>query len=102
MDEQDDRLHKLAQRFRVRLREDRDHFGVLADEISGGKIDSLPELQRLAHRLAGSAGIFGFSNLSAASQPLDDLLMAGHYDHKLIQKYLDMLIARIDEVLSAA
>ena len=64
----DDRLRELRQRFIDRSRLDRD---LLTTALA---TNDHPEMQRLAHSLAGAGGLFGFPEISDAGQRLEDAL----------------------------
>jgi HPt (histidine-containing phosphotransfer) domain-containing protein len=60
----------IRQRFVERLRED---YGVLSAYASAKRAAD-PELASTVHRLAGTAGMVGFMEISAAAARLDELL----------------------------
>lgn len=93
-------MQELSRRFRKRVEVDRSRLAELAHEVGDG--NALLELRQIAHRLAGNAGLFGFSDIGTAAQPLDDLLTEKCTDNALIQRRLTDLIAQIDKLVEAA
>jgi len=85
-----DTLAALRERFRVRLADDRAQLETLA--AKGMQSD---ELRSLVHSLAGTAGMFGFPDVSAAAGEIDDQLAAGR---AINAANLDRLRASIDAV----
>jgi HPt (histidine-containing phosphotransfer) domain-containing protein len=61
----EERMAALRARFVERTRAEREELGAAL-----GRMD-LPEIRRLAHGLSGSAGIFGFPEISAAAAGLE-------------------------------
>lgn len=67
-----DPLAPLRKRFQARVEGDRVKLEALAAKGMHGD-----ELRQLVHNLAGTAGMFGFSDLSAAASEIDDQLATG-------------------------
>lgn len=67
-----DPLAALRERFRARVADDRAQLETLAAKDMQGD-----ELRNLVHNLAGTAGMFGFLEVSAAAGEIDDQLAAG-------------------------
>ena len=89
MSEFDENYRKLQQRFLDRCRQDLDVIRVERD----------PErLRATVHRLAGAAGTFGFSELSAEAGEVDDVLVEGGTPSP---EALNGLIGRIERMIEA-
>ena len=82
-----DPLAGLRAEFCVRAAEDR---AALAQALARGDQDTL---ERVAHGLAGSAGLFGFSDIGAAALAMDDGFASGR---GLDAAAADRLIAALD------
>jgi HPt (histidine-containing phosphotransfer) domain-containing protein len=94
------RLREVQEKIRARTNDDFGRLVVLADELSGGKTERLPEVQRIAHRIAGSASLFGSADLGTAARQLDDLLVARPVDPVLMQNSLDALLQKLREMFA--
>lgn len=71
MAEIDARLAAIAERFAAQAAETAAEIGSALDRGDG------PELARLAHSLAGRAGMFGFSAIGDAARRVEEALDAG-------------------------
>ena len=82
-------METLKARFVARAAEDRDRLRSCQDTRS-------PELRSLVHRLAGSAGLFGFSTISTLAATVDAQLAQGGDGETLpeLLAALDTLVAR--------
>ena len=67
-----DPLAALRERFRARVADDLAQLETLVAKGMQGD-----ELRNLVHNLAGTAGMFGFPDVSAAAGEIDDQLAAG-------------------------
>jgi len=85
-----DPLAALRERFRARVADDRARLETLAAKGMQGD-----ELRDLVHNLAGTAGMFGFPDVSAAAGEIDDQLAAGLATNATS---LDRLRASLDAV----
>lgn len=83
----DDPLTALRAEFCVRAVEDR---AALAQALAVGDLD---RVERVAHGLAGSAGLFGFTDIGAAALAVDDGFASGR---GLDAAAVDRLIASLD------
>jgi len=83
----DDPLAALRAEFCVRATEDR---AALAQALAVGDLD---RAERVAHGLAGSAGLFGFTDIGAAALAVDDGFASGR---GLDAAAADRLIAALD------
>lgn len=70
----DDPLAALRARFLARCQDD---LAILERVIAAPADLQDPELKFTVHRLSGTAGVFGFSALSALAAPIDDCLHDG-------------------------
>lgn len=61
----EERMIVLRARFVARSRAEREELGTAVSRMD------LPEIRRLAHGLSGSAGIFGFPEISTAAAALE-------------------------------
>lgn len=66
-----DPLKALRQRFLARCAED---LAILQRAAAG---EAHPSLKVVVHRLSGTAGTFGFWEISQAASPIDDVLHEG-------------------------
>jgi HPt (histidine-containing phosphotransfer) domain-containing protein len=79
------RLARLAERFRERALSDADELEAIAGglEASEDKAGDRGIICHLAHRLAGSAGTFGFHQLTESAAQLEDLCRSAATDAEL-------------------
>jgi HPt (histidine-containing phosphotransfer) domain-containing protein len=89
--ELDARMAALRERFRARAADDR--ASILAARDAG----DLAEVGRLAHGLSGSGGVFGFPQLSADAQALENAIDAGAKPEDLAV-LCDRLLVRLAQV----
>lgn len=89
-------FHPVFERFKERLRESRERLGQLEAAIrpDAGKI--FAEIRHLAHRLAGSAGTFGYDQVGTCASRLDRLLSDGVDDPPAVRAQLRDLLKEID------
>jgi HPt (histidine-containing phosphotransfer) domain-containing protein len=71
-----DAIARLSERFLARAADDLRDLRLWAAEPP----QHADELRRLAHRLAGGAGTFGFQHLSALAGAAEDALLCGAAD----------------------
>jgi HPt (histidine-containing phosphotransfer) domain-containing protein len=90
----------VLERFMVRLAEMRVRLGQLEEMIVVD--DASVEIRRLAHRLSGSAGTFGFASLGAEAREMERLLIADRHDPESLRVQLRRLLAAIDQCHAAA
>ncbi|HEY0627096.1 MAG TPA: Hpt domain-containing protein [Allosphingosinicella sp.] len=86
----DERMAQLRARFVVRAAEQREQ---LTAALMAGDRD---EVRRLAHGLSGSAGVFGFPEISVDAQAVEEAVDEGASDEELkplASKLLDRLAA---------
>lgn len=83
----DDPLAALRAEFRIRAVEDR---ATLEQALAVGDDD---RVERVAHGLAGSAGLFGFTDIGAAALAVDEGFASGR---ALDAAAADRLIAALD------
>ena len=69
----------------------------LVDRLGRGQKADWSEVEHVAHRLAGSAGTFGFAQLSGPACSLDELLAGGRSEPGSIRDRVRHLVAAIDE-----
>lgn len=60
-------------------------------------IEAMAEIRQLVHRLAGTAGTFGFSRLSETAHVVDELFNSSAPDPVLLQDRLSAVLAEIAE-----
>ena len=80
-----DRLAEVKLRFRSRALDNCHEIRVLTERLQepGARDDSREQIRRLAHSLAGTAGTFGFVEISKAAASLEDQIDAGIDDGML-------------------
>jgi HPt (histidine-containing phosphotransfer) domain-containing protein len=88
-------LDDLVRRFHVRTAQDRQRLVQLAERIDADK-EAVTEIRFIAHRLAGSAGTFGFARLSGPAGALDDLISGGSREAGSIREHVGQLVTAID------
>lgn len=91
------RLREVTERIRGRTKDDFGRLVALANDGAAGRAEHLPEVRRIAHRIAGSAGLFGDGDLGDAARQLDDLLAEPSADPAAIRTSLDALIGKLRE-----
>lgn len=71
-----EKIQALKEDYIASLREDFETFEALASEIEFGLEEprTFNELRELAHRVAGSAGSFGFDALGSNAKAVDQIL----------------------------
>jgi len=74
-----EKIKALKEDYIASLREDFETFEALASEIEFGLEEprTFDELRELAHRVAGSAGSFGFDALGSTAKSVDQILTKG-------------------------
>jgi len=106
-DQMNSQLAALEARFRERLRSELADMKALADQLQHTANPGAPVLQDLRdrlHKLAGSAGTFGYTDLGSRCRELEQQaqyeLEREHYDHKALDalaiatQHLHMLLQR--------
>ncbi|NVO15756.1 MAG: Hpt domain-containing protein [Rhodoplanes sp.] len=83
-------------RFMARLIENGDRLRHLEGAIAPDAAEVFAEIRLIVHRLAGSAGTFGFAHLGATAKRLDSLLSRGDCDPELVRALVRQLLAAID------
>lgn len=96
-------LAEVGYKFRERLRKDVDTLCRCRNRtrVDPASSSALTEILTCAHKLTGAAGIFGFTNVSAAAAALEESMVDGDTgDHApgRIQTNLDALIACLESV----
>jgi CheY-like chemotaxis protein len=98
----DPRFREFVPQFMQRTADDRSRLAALADQMTPGASEASAEIARLAHRLVGAAGTFGFSRLSGCARELDESVQRGCTDTAAVRENLQKLLAMIDETLAAS
>ncbi|HEY0629522.1 MAG TPA: Hpt domain-containing protein [Sphingomicrobium sp.] len=86
----DDKMSGLRQRFIDRTAADR---ALLGDGIRRDR----GELELIAHRISGSAGMFGFVELGTAAEELEEAIR-NLCDESTLEKHVMRLDAEIDRI----
>jgi HPt (histidine-containing phosphotransfer) domain-containing protein len=84
-------------RFMARLIESGERLRQLEGAITPDAPAVVSEIRLIAHRLAGSAGTFGFAQLGATARRLDVLLHRDAPEPELVRAQIRQLLAAIDE-----
>lgn len=84
----DERMAELRARFVIRAAEQR------AQLAAALLASDLEEVRRLAHGLSGSAGVFGFPELSEGAQALEEAVDAGAEDAE-VKRLAGALLERL-------
>lgn len=87
----------VLERFKARLGENRERLGQLERAVAPDAADVLAEIRSIAHRLAGSAGTFGYAHLGASAMRLDRQLGEGGGGPEAVRAQLRQLLAAIDD-----
>jgi HPt (histidine-containing phosphotransfer) domain-containing protein len=90
-----ERLAGLSRRFLERAADDRQH---IAAALQRG---NLTEVAALAHRLAGTAGSFGFGDLGQQAVRFEELIKQGAAPEEF-DAAADQLLSSIDRAVAAA
>jgi HPt (histidine-containing phosphotransfer) domain-containing protein len=97
------KLAALTDRFRQRALAERDELSQLAALFDRG--EAMPSdrdnVQRIAHRLAGAGGTFGFPRISACAAELDTLATNAPTGHRLAESCRAVVI-EIDRLFGPA
>lgn len=73
----DEKLAEMRSRYLARIRGDRVRLEVLCDELENGEgFDMAEEIERLAHRLAGSSGTFGLPEIGQHAEMVERMAHA--------------------------
>jgi HPt (histidine-containing phosphotransfer) domain-containing protein len=83
MGEQDKLQEQIADigvRFLKRTIEEVSQLRECLESVRGGSLDALKHLERLAHKINGSAAMFGFDELSERASEIERLAGAGRDD----------------------
>ncbi len=92
----DPALEEMTLQFLGRTRADGERLHLLAHQTVN-PIETMAEIRQLVHRLAGTAGTFGFSRLSETAHTVDELFTDSAPDRVLLQDRLFAVFAAIDE-----
>ncbi len=92
----DDPFAELFQKFVARTKDDARRLRQLETQIAAPLSPAYDEMRGLIHRLAGSAGTFGFDHLSQTAAELDNLMSNGCSDEGLMRRHLVSLLTEID------
>lgn len=92
----------VLERFKSRLSQNRERLAQLESAIAPDAADVLAEIRSIAHRLAGSAGTFGFAHLGASAMRLDRQLSGGGSEAEIVRAQLHQLLAAIDDCQKVA
>ena len=92
----DPALEDIVRRFLRRTEVDGEQLSQLARQ-STNPDEAMAEIRRLVHRLAGTAGTFGFARLSETAQAVDELFTGGAPERALLQDRLSAVLAEIAE-----
>lgn len=71
----EDRVHRARAEYRAKLCARVEELGTLLSAAAGDP-EALAAAQRLAHRIYGSAGTFGFAAVGEAARAIDQRLLA--------------------------
>jgi HPt (histidine-containing phosphotransfer) domain-containing protein len=78
-------IARLAASFRERTAREAEALDGLADRLSTNDASGArSEIRRAAHKIAGTAGMFGFRDLSDAAARLEDLALSDAADEELV------------------
>lgn len=83
-------------RFMGRLVENGERLRHLEDAIAPDAAEVFAEIRLIVHRLAGSAGTFGFADLGETAKRLDSLLSQGCCEPDLVRTQVRQVLAAID------
>lgn len=78
-------IARLAASFCERACTEADELDALADRLATENAEAArAAIRRIAHRMAGTAGTFGFQHLSDVAARLEDLALSGVSDAELL------------------
>jgi HPt (histidine-containing phosphotransfer) domain-containing protein len=92
----------VFERFMVRLAEIRERLGDFEAMIVADADEASAEMRRIAHRLSGSAGTFGFAALGSEARDAERVLIADGHDPAILRAQLRRLLAAIDQCQETA
>jgi chemotaxis protein histidine kinase CheA len=92
----DPALEEMTQQFLERTRADGKRLRLLVRQTVN-PIEAMAEIRQLVHRLAGTAGTFGFSRLSETAHVVEELFTGSALDPVLLQDRISTLLAEIAE-----
>jgi HPt (histidine-containing phosphotransfer) domain-containing protein len=90
-------LQDLVCQLRSRTLEDRKRLLHLLETMDGDREEALSQMCGIAHRLAGSAGTFGFAQLSDCAAALEDSLSQEWRGPAPLRAQVQQLAAAIDK-----
>jgi len=96
----DPALDEMMQQFLRRTEADGKRLGQLGRQSSNVN-EAMTEIRWLVHRLAGTAGTFGFSRLSETAYAVEELLAHGAPDRVLLQDRLSAVLTAIADASRA-
>lgn len=85
-----DRLAELRHGFAARLRERLAELEGAVDAAQSGRGEAVAKVEHLAHKLAGTAGSYGFHDVGAIAAELEALCSTG-YEAKQASSVLERL-----------
>ncbi len=95
------RLEAQRLKYLESLNNKRAALSILEEDWNDGQIAVLVDIRHIAHKLAGSAGLYGFDSLAVASRRLDEELRLTSPTDKSVREALDGMIRELDELLGA-
>jgi len=102
----DDQLQKqmadIGVRFLKRTIGEVSQLRAYLDSARTGSLDSLKQLERLAHKIYGSGAMFGFDELSERASQIERLASTGRNDSTSLDRIEDSLRALEGQVDKAA
>lgn len=90
------RLEAARDRYRNSLNDKHDALIVLRETFDSPDYEQMMDLRHQAHKIAGSAGLYGFESLRQSAATLDDTLRQTNPDAARIRSLLDNLIQELD------
>jgi HPt (histidine-containing phosphotransfer) domain-containing protein len=105
MDERDQLNHKMAEiggRFIKRTLGELDQLKQLLERARGGSAESVKDIERVSHKIAGSGAMFGFDAMSERAQQVEIFAEGGPTDAQALDRLAELVAALDAEVRSAA
>jgi HPt (histidine-containing phosphotransfer) domain-containing protein len=86
----------LREKFAVRAQDDAEQFERMGQEMAS-RPEILEDIKSLAHRMAGTAGTFGFNELTAPAAELEQAII-DNLSIEDITQHLKNLVAQIRDI----
>lgn len=94
------RLEQQRIKYLEGLRDKTLALNILDQDWRDGQLDVLMDIRHVAHKLAGSAGLYGFDALSRVARKLDEELRLTSPSEKTVRVALDSVLEELQRLQS--